>query len=95
MDYQIIHNTIDSRFEIHVEDLLAFVDYRKDADNNCLVVTHTSVPDSLGGRGIAGILTKALLDYAMENDFKVKPVCSYTSSYISKHEEYKGLLFEL
>lgn len=88
MEDQVIHNMIDSRFEMEVENLLSFVDYTKDTVNNCLIVTHTFVPKSLSGRGIAAILTKTVLDYAIENGFKINPLCSYTSSYLSKHEEY-------
>ncbi len=92
MEYRIEHNEAASRFEVQVEGKLSLVDYIK--QENVLVVTHTGVPAELEGRGIAAALTKALLEYARENDLKVKPICPYTKAYIQKHSEYKDLVSE-
>jgi hypothetical protein len=41
------------------------------------VAEHTLVPPPIGGRGVAARLVEAMVADARENDFKVKPVCSY------------------
>lgn len=90
MEYNIVHNEVESRFETQVEGLTALVDYRK--RDSLFLVTHTEVPPQLEGRGIAAALTKALLDYIRENGFKVRPVCPYTKAYIQRHPEYNDIV---
>ena len=90
MEYNIIHNEEKSRFETEVEGLLSLVDYRK--RDNVFLVTHTEVPPQLEGRGIAGALTKTLLDYIRDNGYKVHPICPYTKAYIQRHPEYEDIV---
>ena len=90
MEYIIIHNEKKSRFETQIEGLISLVDYER--TENLFTVTHTEVPTQLEGRGIAAALTKALLDYISQNDYKVNPVCPYTKAYIQRHPEYQNLL---
>lgn len=90
MEYNIIHNEEKSRFETVVEGLLSLVDYQKRGDT--FFVTHTEVPTPLEGRGIAGALTKALLNYIRDNGYKVVPICPYTKVYIQRHPEYEDLV---
>ena len=44
------------------------------------IVEHTYVSESLRGQGVAGKLLDALLEYAKNNNIKIKPVCSYVVS---------------
>lgn len=90
MEYNVVHNEEESRFETTVDGLLSVVDYRK--RDNLLLVTHTGVPTPLEGRGIAGAITKALLDYVRENGLKVRPICPYTKAYIKRHPEYDDII---
>ena len=92
MEYNIVHNEEESRFETEVEELVSVVDYRR--RNNLFIVTHTGVPSQLEGRGIAGAITKALLDYIRENQVKVRPLCPYTKAYIKRHPEYDDIVEE-
>lgn len=91
MEYEVIHNREENRFEIHIGDQIALVDYIKGA-KECLNIMHTEVPKNLEGQGIAAKLTKAILDYARSNGFKVRPICPYTKAYISKHTEYLDIV---
>lgn len=91
MEYNVIHNPEQSRFEMQIDGLTAVVDYI--LIENVLNVTHTIVPSELEGRGIAAALTKTILNYARENKLKVIPSCSYTRAYITrKGDEYKDLV---
>lgn len=49
--------------------------------------THTYVPPSLRGRGIAERLTRHALDYARQEKLKVIPECSYVAKFLERHPE--------
>ena len=57
-----------------------------------LVIEHTSVPEQIGGKGIAGALVKAALDHARGAGLRVVPACSYAAEYIRRHPEYSDLV---
>lgn len=90
MEYEIIHNEDESRFETTIEGLLSVVDYRRRGDT--LLVTHSGVPRELEGRGIAAALTKSLLQYVRDNGLKVRPLCPYTVAYLARHPEYSDIV---
>lgn len=92
MEYQIIHNEEKSRFEAVTKNstLVGLVDYI--LTDNTMSVPHTEVNPEYEGQGIAGALTKALLEYATAKAYKVRPICPYTKVYIERHPEYSPLL---
>ena len=92
MEYEIRLNTIESRFEaLHMGKVIGFVTFFVREDKS-MVVPHTEVNAEYEGQGIAGALTKDLLDYARENSFPVEPLCPYTKTYITRHPEYQDLV---
>lgn len=86
----IVHNPDARRFEAIVDGGLARCDYRR--VGNVLQINHTEVPAALEGRGIAGKLVAATLDYAKAQGLRVAPYCSYVRSYMRRHPETKALL---
>ena len=56
-----------------------------------LAIAHTEVPGAIGGRGIAGKLVRAAVEYARDAGLKVAPVCSYSSEWMDRHPEYADL----
>lgn len=89
LQLSIHHNEQSQRFETTVDGTTAYLSYQVQGDK--LVYNHTIVPDAIGGRGIAGALTKHALDYARKQGKKVVPACSYVASYLQKHPEYSDL----
>lgn len=92
LNYEVIDNKEAKKFEIHVDGHVAFEDYdffETSQGEPGIAYLHTEVPKELGGRGIAGYLAKYLLDYAAENNLRVKPICPFIKSYIDKHPEYQ------
>ena len=89
-DVEVTHNQQEFRFEATVDGHLSVLDYRR--DGNVLTTTHTGVPPASRGRGIAGKLTAAALDYARGEGLKVVPACSYVAAFIERHPEYQSLL---
>ncbi len=78
------------RFQIQVEGQWCVADYR--LEGNAMTVTHTGVPSSLEGRGIAAALMQALLEHARVHGFKVRPQCPYAAAYMQRHPETAALL---
>ncbi|HUH88152.1 MAG TPA: GNAT family N-acetyltransferase [Pusillimonas sp.] len=90
MTRAIQHNENRDRFEWTEEGFLSVLDY--ELRNQIMTITHTGVPESVGGRGIAADLTRSALDTARQRGWKVRPVCSYSAAYIKRHPEYQDLV---
>ena len=86
------HDPRQSRFTARVEGHVAELDYLQEA--NRLTITHTDVPQAIGGRGVAGALTRAALEYARARQLKVVPACAYAAAFIQRHAEYSDLVAE-
>jgi hypothetical protein len=84
------HNPEASRFEAPVDDQLCVCAYRRSGAT--LLMTHTEVPPSLQGRGIAAALVRAALDWARAEGRRVRPLCSYVASYMRRHTETQDLM---
>lgn len=62
MNYKVTHYPTRQRFEIELENMTAYAEYR--LTDNSLDIIHTFVPPALEGRGIASALTETAYDYA-------------------------------
>jgi uncharacterized protein len=82
---EIKHEEAAHRFTTEVDGQRAVLDYTIAGD--VMTITHTGVPQAIGGRGIAGELMRAALDAAKKAGWKVIPVCSYAAAYLAKHPE--------
>ena len=59
----------------------------KDKEFSVMDLTHTFVPPSGRGKGIAKILCDEAFDFARQNDLAIRPSCTYISqTYIVKYE---------
>ncbi len=86
----VAHDAAAHRFTLAVDGRQAVLDYQ--LRDGAMVITHTGVPDALGGRGIAALLTRAALAHARAGGLKVVPECSYASAFMQRHGEYADLL---
>jgi predicted GNAT family acetyltransferase len=84
------HRPERSRFEASVNGLACVADYR--IVDGVMRMTHTGVPPSLRGRGIAARLIEAALAYARAQGLAVEPLCSYAERYMRRHPETLDLL---
>lgn len=87
--FEIAQNPAENRFEAWVDGRLAKLDYMENGDT--IVMTHVGVPVELRGRGLAGIITKAGLEYAKSKSLRVIPMCSYVAAYIRRNPQYAEL----
>lgn len=83
-------NDDQNRFEVEVDGHIAELTFRRRGD--VIHYTHTGVPKALEGRGIAGRLATAALEYARDEGLSVVPDCPYVRGYIEKHPEYQDLV---
>lgn len=90
MTIDVQHNAAASRFEASVDGQLSTTMYR--VYGKVMMLTHTGVPHSLRGRGIAAALVRAALDHARAHGLKVRPDCSYAEAYMQRHPETLDLL---
>ena len=84
------HDQDAMRFSTTVDGHAGYLDYTQAGD--VVTITHTVVAPEIGGRGIAGRLMQAALDFVRSRQLKVVPECSYAADFISRHPESADLL---
>ncbi len=85
-----VHHDVDgAHFLLQVDGHEAELEYER--RDGAMVITHTRVPDAIGGRGIAGQLVKAAMDHARTEGMKVAPSCSYAAGWMDKHPDYADM----
>ena len=80
------------RFEMMVDDQMAYVDY--DLKGREITLLHTEVPSALGGRGVGSALAEAVLSTVRDRGLKVVPECAFIAKYIARHPEFAGIVAE-
>lgn len=84
------HDESLCRFMVNVDGYDCVIDYK--LHDALLTILHTGVPAEVGGRGIAAVITKHVLDIARTRGWRVVPQCSYTAAYIARHPTYQDLV---
>jgi predicted GNAT family acetyltransferase len=79
-----------NRFEAVVDGHTAVAMY--ETAPRVITFTHTRVPESLRGRGIANELAKTALAAARERGLQVVPKCTFFAAYMKRHPETQDLL---
>lgn len=88
--FDIQHDPITQKFLALVEGHRGQLVYRR--DDSLMDIVSTTVPATIGNRGVAAQLVKAALDFARSNGWRVKPTCSYAAGYLRRHPEYADLV---
>jgi hypothetical protein len=83
-------NKAQNRFELDVENQIAFANYRATA--SAVIITHTETPRALRGRGIASELVKGALDLIRADGRKVVAGCGFVADYLHNHPENRDLM---
>lgn len=78
------------RFAMVVEGETCVLEFSRSGD--VVSMNSVRVPDAVGGRGIAGQLTRHALDWARSEGLKVKPICPYVKTWIQRHPDYQDLV---
>ena len=88
---EIKHDITNQRFYTMVEGREAYLQYLI-VDKNVLNYYKTYVPNELRGKGIAGKIVEAALNYARENNLKIIPSCSYVDTFIERNKNFEDLV---
>lgn len=86
----VVHDPAAGCFRLQLDGQQAVLEYH--LGDGTMVITHTGVPDAIGGRGIAAMLVRAALQQARVEGLKVIPECSYVAVFMQRHGEYADLL---
>jgi predicted GNAT family acetyltransferase len=78
-----------SRFELDVEDSVAFANYR--LAPGAVIITHTETPRALRGRGFASQLVRGSLEHIRTDGLKVVAGCGFVADYLRRHPEFADL----
>ena len=89
-DIEVQHNEAASQFQADVDGEEAVLVYMR--SGNSLVIVSTRVPPQFRGMGIAAKLTTTAFEYARTNGLSVTPMCSYASTFVRRHPEYRDLV---
>ncbi|PPT97823.1 GNAT family N-acetyltransferase [Xanthomonas arboricola pv. arracaciae] len=84
------HDSTQQLFSVDTDGQRAELAYRLEGER--MTITHTHVPDTIGGRGVAAVLVEAALAHARQQGYKVVPACSYAEAYIQRHQQFQDLL---
>ena len=89
-----VHDSAHGRWTVTIDGRLALLDYTLDEGgpgDSVMTIRHTEVPEPLGGRGIAGDLVRAALEFARAEGYRVRPACEYAAAWMDRHPEYADL----
>lgn len=83
-------NETNHRFEWHVGNHFAFIDYKE--TTNQIALIHTESPEALAGTGSAAKLVAQTFAYIEQSGKKLLPFCPYVLAYLKKHPEWKRIV---
>ncbi|GBQ25253.1 putative acetyltransferase [Acetobacter estunensis NRIC 0472] len=78
------HDSAAQRFETEEDGQAAWLDYERDPDG-IVTITHTIVPDALGGRGIGSALVRAAWDWTRETGVPLRSTCSFATAWLKRN----------
>lgn len=87
---EITHDSENNVFLVVVDGVTCELEYR--LEGTTMNITHTGVPQAVGGRGIAALLTQFAVQVAEAKHWKVRPACSYAQAWFQRNPAYGHLL---
>ncbi|MFW0794192.1 GNAT family N-acetyltransferase [Gordonia sp. CPCC 205515] len=85
---QVVHNPDRERFELWVAgDLVGVLGYQTDVidGQKTITVLHTVLYDEYSGHGLGTRLTRGAIQYVKDQNATLRPVCTFTKSYVDAH----------
>lgn len=89
----ITHHPQEGRIVASIDNQTAQMFYH--IRGNKMIMTGTRVPGSLAGMGIPHELANQALDFARQENLKVKVEDPFVKSYVSHHPEYHDIITAL
>ncbi len=86
MEIKILHDINEKKFYCIIDGIEAHMMY-KEIDDNTLDYYHTYVPNELRGQKIAQKIVNEAVKFALSENKKIIPSCSYVQIYLQRHKE--------
>lgn len=83
-----------SRYEMEVEGVIAFIDYKFKEVGKRMYLIHTEVPEAIRHLGVAEKLVLSALMEVKVKGWKLMPLCPYIVTYIKRHPEWVEIVDE-
>lgn len=81
----VIDEVDNNRFVLETDEGTAQLVYSLDGDR--MTLTHTEVPEVMGGKGIGGQLVAAAVQRARTSGETIVPQCPYARAWLEKHPD--------
>ena len=91
MDNTFRINETKKRFELEVDGHTAFIEYILN-NENIMFLTHTEVPNALGGKGIGKEIVEKTLHYIQDHNYTLAPLCPFVAAYLKRNPDWQKLL---
>lgn len=85
-----VHDPAANRWTVDLEGQRSLLDYR--LADGVVTISHTEVPQPLGGRGIAGRLVAAVFDWARAEGYRIRPACAYAAAWVERHPDQADIV---
>ncbi|MDI1356339.1 MAG: GNAT family N-acetyltransferase [bacterium] len=63
------------------------------AGESRIIIDHTEVDATYGGKGLGARLIEAVVNFAREGTLKIMPLCPYAKKVMERTAEYSDVLF--
>lgn len=83
-------NKEEERFELIVDGIPSIVEYKQKGKD--IYLTHTEVPESQEGRGIAAALVEKVLTEIENSGQQMIPLCPYVQSFLKRHPDWQRIV---
>ncbi len=84
------HIESSRRFEMSMDDYVAFVSYAKEED--MLFLTHAEVPYQWRGQGIGEKLVLAVFHHITSNNLKATAICPFIKKVLREHPSWSTII---
>ncbi len=91
MSADIRHDAGRRRYSLVIDSVEAYLTYERPKPKH-RHITHTIVPDALGGRGLGKRLVARVMEDVIEEDETVSSSCWFASALIDKSPDWAKLL---
>jgi predicted GNAT family acetyltransferase len=91
MNYTVVHNASQERYEIHVGGEVAGFTEAHQQEDGAILFNHTVVFDAFEGRGLASKLVAGAFDDLRKRGLKAVVTCPYILSWLPKHPDYEDV----
>lgn len=91
--HNVTHHPGEAHFDVGLEGHRGVLRYaiHEVGEGRVMVIPSVVVDRPIEGRGVAGALARAALEWARAEGWRVDPVCPYVEAWMRRHPEFAGM----